>query len=89
MMPGRLGQMRDRINGLRAALAAELERAGVARCPRVADGRGMFGLTGLTKDEVLALRDTSAVYLVENGRMNIAALTTETIPTFVAALATI
>ena len=84
-----LAIMRDRINGLRAELAAELARAGVDRCPGVARGRGMFGLTGLTKEEVLHLRDTSAVYLVENGRMNIAALTTETIPAFVAALATI
>jgi aspartate/tyrosine/aromatic aminotransferase len=84
-----LAAMRQRINSLRGLLAVELEAQGVDRCHRVADGRGMFALTGLSKDEVLRLREQHAVYLVENGRMNIAALTTESIPAFVAALGTI
>ncbi|MBN3859080.1 aminotransferase class I/II-fold pyridoxal phosphate-dependent enzyme [Neisseriaceae bacterium PsAf] len=36
--------------------------------------RGMFSFTGLTKEQVLRLRDEFAVYLVENGRMCISAL---------------
>ncbi len=82
-----LATMRDRINGLRFALATEIERRGLARCVGVRSGRGMFGLSGLTRDEVLQLRQQSAIYLVENGRMNIAALSAETIPGFVDALA--
>ncbi len=81
-----LATMRARINGLRVELAAELERQRVDRCPDVADGRGMFGLTGCTPAEVQRLRDEHAVYLVANGRMNVAALSTDTIPSFVAAL---
>jgi aspartate/tyrosine/aromatic aminotransferase len=84
---GELATMRDRINGLRFALATEIERQGLDRCVGVRAGRGMFGLSGLTKDEVAQLRDQSAIYLVDNGRLNIAALTTETIPLFVDALA--
>lgn len=82
-----LGEMRDRINSLRAGLAAEVASRGLDRCRGVGEAKGMFGLTGLTSDEVLRLRDESGIYLVGNGRMNIAALTTTTIPTFVDAIA--
>ncbi|QRN40724.1 MAG: aminotransferase class I/II-fold pyridoxal phosphate-dependent enzyme [Neisseriaceae bacterium] len=41
--------------------------------------RGMFSFTGLSKEQVLRLRDEFAVYLVENGRMCIAALNQQNI----------
>ncbi len=81
-----LAEIRDRINGLRAGLAAELAGRNLDRCRGTATGKGMFALTGLTRDEVLRLRDEAAIYLVENGRMNLAALTEATIPRFVDAL---
>ncbi|MCX7620365.1 MAG: aspartate/tyrosine/aromatic aminotransferase [Acidimicrobiales bacterium] len=82
-----LDGMRNRINSLRSELAAEIQRRGLTRCVGVDSGRGMFALSGLTKDEVLRLREESGIYLVDNGRMNIAALTTATIPVLVDALA--
>jgi aspartate/tyrosine/aromatic aminotransferase len=81
-----LATVRDRINSLRAGLAAEVAARGIDRCRGTATGKGMFGLSGLTKDEVLRLRAEAGIYLVDNGRMNIAALTTATIPVFVDAL---
>ncbi len=81
-----LTEMRDRINLLRASLAAEVTDRGINRCRGVGAAKGMFGFSGLTNAEVLRLRDEAAIYLVGNGRMNIAALTTSTIPVFVDAL---
>ena len=81
-----LDAMRERINSLRSALAAEVAARGLDRCRGVGDAKGMFGFTGLTKDEVLRLRDEAAIYLVDNGRMNVAALTLDTIPRFVDAI---
>jgi len=81
-----LTAMRDRINSLRAALAAAVAERGLDRCRGVGAAKGMFGFSGLTNPEVLRLRDEAGIYLVGNGRMNIAALTTTTIPVFVDAL---
>jgi aspartate/tyrosine/aromatic aminotransferase len=49
--------------------------------------RGMFSLVGATPGEVTTLRDTHGVYLVGDGRMNVAGLTAETIPKVARALA--
>ena len=36
---------------------------------------GMFSFTGLTREQVLALRDRYAIYIVESGRINVAGIT--------------
>ena len=82
-----LAVMRQRINGLRAQLADQLAGAGLDLCPGVATGRGLFSLTGLTSDEVVRLRTERGIYLVENGRINVAALTEDNIPLVVDAFA--
>ncbi len=41
----------------------------------IADQRGMFSFTGLSKEQVIALREQHGVYMVESGRMNVAGLT--------------
>jgi aromatic-amino-acid transaminase len=70
-----LAGMRDRIRGMREKLVALL----AARKPGVDYGfitsqRGMFSYSGLTKDQVAALRDRFAIYAVDSGRICVAAL---------------
>ncbi|MEM0915483.1 MAG: amino acid aminotransferase [Planctomycetota bacterium] len=74
-----LDAMRSRINDTRAGLTRGLDERGVALSP---DGNafidrqsGMFTLTGLTKDQVRALRERHAIYAVDSGRINVAGIT--------------
>jgi aromatic-amino-acid transaminase len=41
---------------------------------------GMFSYTGLSPQQVAAMREDSAVYLVGTGRLCLAALTADTVP---------
>jgi len=77
-----LDAMRARINELRSVLAASHPRLAA-----IGDQRGMFALLPLTPKAVDALRRDHGVYMAGNGRINIAGLTLETVPAFVAALA--
>ena len=77
-----LDAMRARINELRSVLAASLPRLAA-----IGDQRGMFALLPLTPEAVDALRRDHGIYMAGNGRINIAGLTLETVPAFVAALA--
>jgi len=75
-----LGTMRERIRIMRALLAEKIH----ARVPGADFGfvtrqRGMFSYTGLTKDQVVKMREQSAVYAVESGRICVAALNTKNI----------
>jgi len=75
-----LGTMRERIRSMRALLAEKIH----ARVPGADFGfvtrqRGMFSYTGLTKDQVVKMREQSAVYAVESGRICVAALNTKNI----------
>lgn len=76
-----LDAMRARINGLRSALAAGHERLAA-----IGDQRGMFALLPLGPDAVEALRRDRGIYMAGNGRINIAGLTLDTIPAFVAGI---
>jgi aspartate/tyrosine/aromatic aminotransferase len=68
--------MRDRINAMRRLFVETLARHGVpGDYSFVADQRGMFSFTGLSKEQVIALRDLHGIYMVESGRMNVAGLT--------------
>ncbi|WP_052757382.1 amino acid aminotransferase [Sphingobium chungbukense] len=77
-----LDAMRARINGLRAALAASH-----ARLAAIGGQRGMFALLPLGPEAVEALRREHGIYMAGNGRINIAGLTLDTIPAFVAGVA--
>lgn len=76
-----LDQMRTRINALRGGLAA----AHPALAP-IAHQRGMFAMLPIFPAAVIALRETHGIYMAGNGRINIAGLRLETIPTFIAGL---
>ncbi len=76
-----LATMRTRINAMRAELARAVPPLGV-----VAQQTGMFVLLPLTRDTVTELRVRHGIYMIENGRMNVAGLTSENLPRFAAAL---
>lgn len=71
-----VGEMRDRINGIRKQFVDTLKAKGVKRdFSFLARQRGMFSFSGLTREQVLRLRDEYAIYIVENGRINVAGIT--------------
>ena len=68
--------MADRISEMRAALKAKLADAGSTRdWAHITDQIGMFAYTGLTADQVQAMRDEFHVYCTLDGRISVAGLT--------------
>ena len=85
---GELEAMRRAMEGNRRALAVALRAAtGSDRFGFLAAHRGMFSLIGATPAQVDRLREDHGIYLVGDGRMNVAGLTPETIPRVARALA--
>ncbi len=75
-----LESMRARMKAMRSGLYQALRTA----CPSrdveyLIKQHGMFSFTGLTPQQVRILRDEYAVYLIDSGRMCVAALTQETL----------
>ena len=76
-----LTAMRDRINSVRQRIAAA--------DPRLAFiGRqfGMFSMLPLSKEQVLGLRETQAIYMADSGRFNVVGLGDDQIDRFTAAV---
>ncbi|MFP5415598.1 MAG: amino acid aminotransferase [Actinomycetes bacterium] len=70
-----LGEMRDRIKAMRAALVAGLAAAGVeGDFSYITDQVGMFSFSGLTKEQMVRLRNEFGVYGTDTGRICVAAL---------------
>jgi aspartate/tyrosine/aromatic aminotransferase len=83
-----LDAMRRTMEGNRRALAEALRaETGSDRFGFLAAHRGMFSLIGATAEQVDRLRDVHGIYLVGDGRMNVAGLTPDTIPRVARALA--
>ncbi|GAA0522489.1 MULTISPECIES: amino acid aminotransferase [Pigmentiphaga] len=75
-----LGEMRERIRAMRAALVAKLKERGVARdFGFVLQQRGMFSYSGLTAAQVDRLREEHGIYAVSTGRICVAALNSRNI----------
>jgi aromatic-amino-acid transaminase len=75
-----LAGMRDRIRAMRQSLVDKLRvMAPQADFGFVVRQRGMFSYSGLTKDQVLRLREEFAVYAIDTGRICVAALNTHNI----------
>jgi aromatic-amino-acid transaminase len=75
-----LGEMRERIRKMRRELVEKL----AARLPKadfsfIERQRGMFSYTGLTREQVVRLREEFGVYMIESGRVCVAALNTKNI----------
>ncbi len=69
-----LATMRERIKAMRAALLTELQARGIDDMGHVVVQRGMFSYTGLTADQMRALRTDHGVYGTDAGRICIAGL---------------
>jgi aspartate aminotransferase len=83
-----LGVMRERINGLRSQLVAQLRATIPARdFGFIAQQRGMFSLLGLNVDEVRRIRAQCHVYVTDDSRINIAGLRDDNIEYFARSVA--
>jgi aromatic-amino-acid transaminase len=75
-----VGAMRDRIKAMRKQLAEQIRaRAPGADFDFVMKQRGLFCYSGLTKAQVLRLRDESSIYAIESGRICVAALNSKNV----------
>lgn len=85
-----LAQMRERIKHMRSQLIAELKLAGATRdFSFIAQQRGMFSYTGLSKDQVDRLITEHGVYAVGTGRICVASLNTKNIAHVAKAIAAV
>ncbi len=71
-----LAEMRNRINDMRHLFVETLDEQGAGRdFSFIARQRGMFSYSGLTPEQVQALRNRHSVYIVGSGRINVAGMT--------------
>lgn len=85
-----LAEMRERIRGMRQALAEKLKAAGVDQdVDFIQRQRGMFSYSGLSKDQVKRLADEFGIYAVSSGRICVAALNMNNIDHVANAMATV
>jgi aspartate/tyrosine/aromatic aminotransferase len=69
-------EMRSRINTMRHLFVETLNEKGVDRdFSFIARQRGMFSFSGLNNEQVKALREKHAVYIVGGGRISVAGMT--------------
>jgi len=70
-----LSSMRDRMRDIRIALSDSInQRTCTKKFEYIKKNNGMFSLVDFTVKEVRILREEYAIYLIENGRINIAAI---------------
>jgi aromatic-amino-acid transaminase len=75
-----LAAMRVRIKQMRTALVEKLKAKGVKRdFSFIAQQVGMFSYSGLTKEQMVRLRNEFGVYGIDSGRICIAALNSKNI----------
>jgi len=85
---GELAVMRDRINGMRQLFVDTLKAKGITRdFSFITRQSGMFSFSGLTPEQVDTLRDKHAIYIVRNGRINVAGMTEANMPMLCEAIA--
>ena len=82
-----LDSMRLRIQQLRCQFADTMAALGHPEFQFVANQKGMFSYTGLSKEHVQQLRDKHHIYMVGSGRVNVAGLNTNNIDYVVNAIA--
>jgi aspartate aminotransferase len=83
-----LTEMRDRINGLRTALAQRLQHAGVeSDFSFIQQEKGMFSFLGISVDQVRQLTEKYSIYLVDSSRINVAGINDGNLDYLVASLA--
>ena len=71
-----VAEIRDRINEMRHLFVKTLKEKGVVQdFSSIIEQRGMFSFSGLTKEQVLELREKYSIYIVDSGRINVAGMT--------------
>lgn len=76
-----LTEMRERIRRLRKELATELNvQGGDVLARAIENQNGMFSMVPVTPEQAQALRDEHSVYILNSGRMNMAAANSDNIP---------
>lgn len=71
-----LSDMRQRIHRMRQLFVNTLQEKGAKQdFSFIINQNGMFSFSGLTKEQVLRLRDEFGVYAVNSGRVNVAGMT--------------
>ncbi len=72
---GELAEMRARINGMRKLFTQTMaERLPGRDFSFIERQRGMFSYSGLTADQVDTLREKFSIYIVRDGRINVAGI---------------
>ncbi len=85
-----LATMRERIKKMRNLLVTTLKNKGVDQdFTFIERQNGMFSFSGLSKEQVVKMREDSAVYAVDSGRFNVAAMTTDNMDALCEAIAAV
>ena len=84
-----LGEMRTRIHAMRAGLVERLKAHGALAFDFIQSQAGMFSYSGLSKAQVLRLREEHAIYALDSGRICVAALNRGNLDTVAAAVAAV
>jgi aspartate aminotransferase len=85
-----LKDMRTRLNGLRKLLVDKLAaRKTPLDFSFIAKERGMFSFLGITKEQVIRLREQFHIYMVESSRVNIAGINHGNVDTVADAIAAV
>ncbi len=84
-----LGEMRSRIHAMRAGFVGKLAALGAPDFSFINRQAGMFSYSGLSKAQVLRLREEHAIYALDSGRICVAALNRSNLDTVAAAVAAV
>lgn len=84
-----LAHMRERIASLRSELVRQLASHGIDDMGFIAEQRGMFSYSGLTKAEMQALRSEHGVYGTDAGRLCVAGLNADNLSAVAEAVAAV
>ncbi len=77
-----LYEMQVRLKALRKEFILSLKKCGIEKnYDYLQQDQGLFSLMGLNENQVLALREKHGIYIIENGRLNIAGLSTQNMDT--------
>ena len=82
--------IRDRINGLRALFVEKLAARGTSRdFSFIANERGMFSFLGISREQIVRLREAFHVYMLESSRVNIAGINSSNVDYIVDSIAAV